>query len=103
MEEKHLSTLGLTDAWDEKKADFSGVMGKVAGQGKLHLAGVLHWATLELTPWGGGEPDEEKVGKTKLFYADHSFIVLVKDNVSGALLLLGALDQTEGAALHDEL
>ncbi|XP_036403413.1 serine (or cysteine) peptidase inhibitor, clade H, member 2 [Megalops cyprinoides] len=101
--QKHLSALGLTDAWDEKKADFSGVMGKAAGQGELHLAGVLHWATLELTPQGGGETDEEKVGKTKLFYADHSFIVLVKDNVSGALLLMGALDQTEGAALHDEL
>ena len=41
--------------------------------------------------------------KPKVFYADHSFVVLVRDNSTGVLLLLGAVDLVEGEALHDEL
>lgn len=103
--QKQLSALGLTDAWDQKTADFSGASGK--SQGKLHLGGVLHWASLELSPeagQGAAELEEEEVLENpKVFYADHSFIVLVRDTSSGALLLLGAVEQLEGEALHDEL
>lgn len=102
--QKALTALGLTIPWDQKMADFSGVSAK--SQGKLHLGSVLHWASLELGAKAGeGDTDleDENVGKPKLFYADHSFIVLVRDNVSGALLLMGALDHAEGEALHDEL
>ncbi|XP_029932005.1 serine (or cysteine) peptidase inhibitor, clade H, member 2 isoform X2 [Myripristis murdjan] len=102
--QKALTALGLTVPWDQKMADFSGVSAK--SQGKVHLGSVLHWASLELVAKAGeGDTDleDENVGKPKLFYADHSFIVLVRDNVSGALLLMGALDHAEGEALHDEL
>ncbi|XP_035481285.2 serine (or cysteine) peptidase inhibitor, clade H, member 2 [Scophthalmus maximus] len=102
--QKQLLALGLTDAWDPKVADFSGVSDK--SKGKLHLAGVLHWAHLELAAEAGkGQADleEENIDKAKLFYADHPFIILVRDNVTRALLLMGALDHAEGEALHDEL
>ncbi|XP_031144287.2 serine (or cysteine) peptidase inhibitor, clade H, member 2 [Sander lucioperca] len=102
--QKQLSALGLTDAWDQKVADFSGVSDK--GKGKLHLGGVLHWASLELAAQAGkGDADleEENIEKPKLFYADHPFIIFVKDNTTGTLLLMGALDHAEGEALHDEL
>lgn len=102
--QKQLSAMGLTDAWDQKAADFSGVSGK--GKGKVHLGGVLQWASLQLAPQAGGgdaELEEEHVEKPKMFYADHPFIVFVRDNASGALLLMGALDHAEGEALHDEL
>lgn len=102
--QKQLSALGLTDAWDQKAADFSGVSDK--GKGKLHLADVLHWASLELAGQAGkGAADlvEENIEKPKLFYADHPFIIFVRDNTTGALLLIGALDRAEGEALHDEL
>lgn len=102
--QKQLSALGLTNAWDQKTADFSGVSDK--GKGKLHLGGVLHWASLELAAQAGkGEADleEENIEKPKLFYADHPFIIFVRDNATGALLLMGALDHVEGEALHDEL
>lgn len=82
-------------------ADFSGL-----GKGKLHLGDILHWASLELVSNSGSkdsEEDEEHVEKPKVFYADHSFIILVKDNSTGALLMLGALDLADGPALHDEL
>lgn len=102
--QKQLSALGLTNAWDQKAADFSAVSSK--GKGKLHLGGVLHWASLELAAQAGkGEADleEENVEKPKLFYADHPFIIFVRDNATGALLLMGALEHVEGEALHDEL
>lgn len=94
----------MTDAWDQKAADFSRVSDK--GKGKLHLGAVLHWASLELGAQAGkGEAnlEEEHIEKPKLFYADHPFIILVRDDVTGALLLMGALDHVEGEAVHDEL
>ncbi|XP_046905214.1 serine (or cysteine) peptidase inhibitor, clade H, member 2 isoform X2 [Hypomesus transpacificus] len=103
--QKQLSALGLTDACDQKTADFSGAFGK--NQGNLHLGGVLHWASLELgseAGQGAAELGDEIVEKKpKVFYADHSFVVLVRDNSTGVLLLLGAVDLVEGEALHDEL
>ncbi|KAB5579212.1 hypothetical protein PHYPO_G00192500 [Pangasianodon hypophthalmus] len=99
--QKQLVALGVVDAWDQKVADFSGL-----GKGKLHLWDVLHWASLELASDSGskdGIDENQHVEKPKLFYADHSFIILVKDNSTGALLMLGALDLAEGATLHDEL
>ncbi|XP_072544873.1 serine (or cysteine) peptidase inhibitor, clade H, member 2 [Salminus brasiliensis] len=102
--QKQLAALGVADAWDQKVADFSGLSSQ--GKGRLHLGGVLHWASLELASESGskdGKNEDEHLEKPKLFYADHSFIILVKDNNTGALLLLGALDFAEGAALHDEL
>lgn len=94
----------MTDAWDQKVADFSGVSEK--SKGKLHLGGVLQWASLELAAQAGEGEDkleEENIEKAKLFYADHPFIIFARDNTTGALLLIGALDHAEGEALHDEL
>lgn len=100
--QKQLTALGLTDAWDQKVADFSGVSDK--SKGKVYLGEVLQWASLELASQAGtGDLEEENVEKPKLFYADHPFIILVRDNATGALLLMGALDHAEGEALHDEL
>lgn len=99
-----MSALGLVDAWDQKVADFSGVSGKA--KGKLHLSAVLQWTSLELAAQAGpGEEqlEEEEIEKPKMFYADHPFVFLVRDNATGALLLMGALDHVEGEAVHDEL
>uniref|UniRef100_A0A3B3WTU9 Serpin domain-containing protein n=1 Tax=Poecilia mexicana TaxID=48701 RepID=A0A3B3WTU9_9TELE len=102
--QKQLTSLGLSDAWDQKAADFSGMSDK--SKGKLHLGGALHWASLELGPTAGKEDadlEEENTERPKLFYADHPFIVFVRDDTTGALLLMGALDNVEGELLHDEL
>ncbi|XP_032437883.1 serine (or cysteine) peptidase inhibitor, clade H, member 2 [Xiphophorus hellerii] len=102
--QKQLSSLGLSDAWDQKAADFSGMSDK--SKGKLHLGGALHWASLELDPAAGEQDadlEEENIERPKLFYADHPFIICVRDNTTGALLLMGALDNVEGDLLHDEL
>ncbi|XP_016366437.1 serpin H1-like [Sinocyclocheilus rhinocerous] len=102
--QKQLAALGLVDAWNETSADFS--TASSLGQGKLHLGAVLHWTSLELAPESGSKEsmhEDEDVEKPKIFYADHSFIILVRDNSTGALLMIGALDHTDGPAIHDEL
>ncbi|KAM6908917.1 serine (or cysteine) peptidase inhibitor, clade H, member 2 [Xenentodon cancila] len=102
--QEQLSALGLTDAWDQTAADFSRVSEN--SKGKLHLGGVLQWTSLELSARAGkrdAEPEEENVERPKVFYADHPFVICVRDNTVGALLLIGALDHAEGEALHDEL
>lgn len=104
LTQKQLAALGLVDAWNETSADFSAVSS--LGRGKLHLGAVLHWTSLELAPESGskdGMHEDEDVEKPKIFYADHSFIILVRDNSTGALLMVGALDHTDGPAIHDEL
>lgn len=93
--------LGVVDAWDQKVADLSGL-----GRGKIHMADVQHWAALELACESGSEDDADErkhVKNPKLFCADHPFIILVKENITGALLLLGASDVAQGKAIHDEL
>ncbi|XP_052418322.1 serine (or cysteine) peptidase inhibitor, clade H, member 2 isoform X2 [Carassius gibelio] len=102
--QKQLAALGLVDAWNKTSADFS--TASSLGRGKLHLGAVLHWTSLELAPESGskdGMHEDEDVDKPKIFYADHSFIILVRDSSTGALLMIGALDQTDGPAIHDEL
>lgn len=104
LTQKQLTTLGLVDAWNETSADFSSASSM--GRGKLHLGAMLHWTSLELAPESGSIDDkheDEEVEKPKIFYADHSFIILVRDNSTGALLMIGALDHTDGPAIHDEL
>uniref|UniRef100_A0A671NJQ8 Serine (or cysteine) peptidase inhibitor, clade H, member 2 n=1 Tax=Sinocyclocheilus anshuiensis TaxID=1608454 RepID=A0A671NJQ8_9TELE len=102
--QKQLAALGLVDAWNETSADFS--TASSLGRGKLHLGTMLHWTSLELAPESGskdGMHEDEDVQKPKIFYAEHSFIILVRDSSTGALLMIGALDQTDGPAIHDEL
>ncbi|KAL1271664.1 hypothetical protein QQF64_030680 [Cirrhinus molitorella] len=104
LQAKQLATLGLVDACNVTSADFS--TASSLGQGKLHLGAMLHWTSLELAPESGskdGMHEDEDVEKPKIFYADHSFIILVRDNSTGALLMVGALDYTDGPAIHDEL
>lgn len=81
--EKQLASLGLEDVWNETSADFSALSS--LGKGKLHLGAVMQWTSLELDHVSGSKDDvheDEPVEKPKLFHADHSFIVLVRDNCS---------------------
>uniref|UniRef100_A0A4W4FHL4 Serine (or cysteine) peptidase inhibitor, clade H, member 2 n=1 Tax=Electrophorus electricus TaxID=8005 RepID=A0A4W4FHL4_ELEEL len=100
--QEQLAVLGVEDAWDPKVADFSALYGR--GKGTLHLGSVVHWAFLELASESGGEDgtsEDEHVEKPKLFYADHSFIVLVKEYSMGLCRAGQAL--TDGPTVRDRL
>ncbi|XP_038631267.1 serpin H1-like [Scyliorhinus canicula] len=100
--QKHLQELGLTEAIDKDKADFSGITGKK----DLHLSNMFHATAFE---WNiEGNPCDtdlhahEEIRSPKLFYADHPYIFLVRDNKTNAILLIGKLVKPKGNN-HDEL
>lgn len=101
--QKHLEGLGLTEAVDKSKADFSNISGKK----DLYLSSVFHASALE---WDteGNEMDtsiyaSEKLRNPKLFYVDHPFIFLVKDQKTNSILFIGRMVRPKGEKLRDEL
>ncbi|KAK0136631.1 Serpin H1 [Merluccius polli] len=101
--QKHLADLGLTEAVDKAKADLSNISGKK----DLYLSNVFHASALELdtmgNPFDTSIFGSEKLRNPKLFYVDHPFIFLVKDNKSGAILYIGRVVRPKGDKMRDEL
>lgn len=101
--QKHLQELGLTEAVDKSKADFSNMSGKK----DLYLSSVFHAAALE---WDtdGNEMDtsiyaSDKLRSPKLFYADHPFVFFVKDQRTSSVLFIGRMVRPKGEKMRDEL
>ncbi|XP_078067457.1 serpin H1-like [Mustelus asterias] len=100
--QKHLQELGLTEATDKNKADFSGITGKK----DLHFSNMLHatafeW-NIEGNPYDTDLHTREEMKSPKLFYADHPYIFLIRDNKTKSILLIGKLVKPK-ANNHDEL
>jgi serpin B len=89
--DKSLAALGMTDAFDAGKADFTGMGGR---QGDLFISAVVHKAFVEVNEEGteaaaatgvvGGRDMSPPV-----FRADHPFVYLIRDNQTGSVLFLG--------------
>ncbi|NIN71929.1 MAG: serpin family protein [Gemmatimonadetes bacterium] len=90
-----LMGLGMTDAFDSRIADFSGMDGK---EQWLFLSAVIHQAFIDvkeegteaaaataLDLLGAAPPDETPV----TFRADHPFLFVVRENSTGSILFLG--------------
>ena len=93
-----LSALGMTDAFDPAKADFSGMDGQ---KHSLFISAVLHKAFVEVN-----EEGTEAAAATGVvvvtnsisilaapvpFRADHPFLFLIRDNFSGSVLFIGKM------------
>lgn len=101
--QKNLAELGLTEAVDKAKADLSNISGKK----DLYLSNVFHASAME---WDtDGNPIDtsvfstEKLKNPKLFYADHPFIFLVKDQKTNSILFIGRMVRPKGDKMRDEL
>ena len=89
-----LITLGMKDAFDERLADFSGIMGKK----DLYISKVIHKAFVDVNEEGTeAAAATAVVMATKsmpmefVFRADHPFIFAILDKQSGSVLFLGRL------------
>jgi len=91
---KALIALGMPDAFDRDKADFTGINGKT----DLWISDVFHKAWVEVNEKGTEAAAATKVGISAagtvnipppIFYADHPFIFIIKDNRSGSILFMG--------------
>jgi serpin B len=93
-----LSALGMADAFSEQKADFSGM----TGEKNLFIKLVRHKAVLEVNEEGAeaaaatGVVMSLKMARQEpVFRADRPFLCAIRDDKTGALLFLGAINNPE--------
>lgn len=88
---------------DKAKADFSNISGKK----DLYLSNFIHASTLELdvegNPYDTSIFGTEKLRNPKLFYVDHPFIFLVKDNKTNSIMYISRVVRPNGDKIRDEL
>jgi serpin B len=90
-----LKSLGMADAFDKNKADFSGMDGRKW----LYIGAVLHKAFVEVNEEGSEAAAATAVAmqlksmpaRLPVFRADHPFLFLIRDNASGAILFMGRM------------
>jgi len=89
-----LKALGIRDAFDATRADFSGINGDSKD---LYIADVLHKAFVDVNEQGT-EAAAATVGimatramllAPPVIRADHPFLFLIRDNTSGMILFIG--------------
>lgn len=101
--QKHLEKLGLTEAVNKSKADLS----KITGKKDLYLSNVFHASAMEWDTEGNPMDTSvfgtDKLKSPKLFYADHPFIFLVKDQKTNSILFIGRMVRPKGEKMRDEL
>ncbi|XP_076017506.1 serpin H1a [Genypterus blacodes] len=101
--QKHLGQLGLKEATDKSKADFS----KISGKKDLYLSSLFHASALEWDTHGNPMDitvfGTEQMKSPKLFYADHPFVFLVKDQKTNSILFIGRMVRPKGDKMRDEL
>ena len=84
-------TLGMSDAFDQEKADFTGMHTKK----NVWIENIFHKAFIEVNEEGTEAAAATAVVIVKsielptVFYADHPFIFIIKDNRSGSILFMG--------------
>ena len=96
-----LTTLGMAEVFDQKRADLSGING---GKEPLWLDWILQRAYVNVdeegteatavTGLGGGGMGMPEP-KIKVFRADHPFLFLIRDTRTGCILFMGRLAKPE--------
>jgi serpin B len=96
------SAAGMSRAFDPKRADFSGMTGKPAGQGGFAIGAIVHRAVIDVMEDGteaaaataisvvaaaAQRPPEE----LQVFHVDRPFWFAIMDEVSGAVLFQGRI------------
>lgn len=93
-----LKSMGMTTAFDRKKADFSGIANPPNPEDRLYIGNVFHKAFVAVDeqgteaaaasavtmPKAGGAPGEDRT-----FKADHPFLFFIRDVTTGAILFVG--------------
>jgi serpin B len=96
---RDLAALGLTDAFDARLADFSGISAQ-----PLYISDVVHKAFVEVNEEGteaaaatGVMMRATSIGAPpKTFRADRPFVFLIRENESGNILFMGRVADPSG-------
>lgn len=94
-----LEALGLTDGFDQASADFSGIVDLEDMNGNYYLHAARHQAYVKVdekgteaaaaTGFAGGDDDDAAYPE---FIADHPFLYLIRDKLTGAILFMGRVE-----------
>ncbi len=89
-----LSALGMPSAFDPSSADFLGMDGGTGGASDLYITGAFHQASVHVDEKGSVAAGSTGIiiGPTSAgasFTADHPFVFLIHDEVTGSVLFLG--------------
>lgn len=96
-----LRTLGMTDAFDPAKADFSRMTTR---NDKLFIGAVVHKAFIDVNEEGteAAAATGVVIGLTSampdpvpVFRADHPFLFIIRENRSGSILFMGKVAEPE--------
>jgi serpin B len=97
-----LSAMGMKLAFDEDKADFSGI----STQEQLYLSAVIHKAFVDVNEEGTEAAAATgaviaaraalRIQEPAVFRADHPFLFLIRDNRSGSILFMGRVTNPIG-------
>ncbi len=89
---ENLKALGMKDAFDPNRADFTGL----ATSEQLFISAVLHKAFVDVNEMGteAAAATAIAIGATSLpppatFHADRPFVFVIRDNTTGTILFLG--------------
>jgi len=92
---KTLQTLGMTDAFDGKRADFSGMAPSATGR-RLSISAAIHKAFVEVNEEGTEAAaataivvSEGSVEEFATVRMDHPFLFFIRHNATGSLLFVG--------------
>ncbi|XP_061179124.1 serpin B8-like [Saccostrea echinata] len=102
----YLSALGMPLAFDEIKADFSGM-----DKGKnVYISEIFHKAFVEVNEEGteaaaamGIYVSTSSVQITPEFRANHPFLFFIRDSVNDVILFAGRFYKPDGSSVKDEL
>jgi serpin B len=100
-----LQQAGIQKAFDANAADFSGMTGRPAGEGRVHIGDIVHRAVIE-----AAEESTEAAAATAagvrsaalpspapvLFRANHPFLFYLVDDTTGAILFQGRIADPRG-------
>jgi serpin B len=91
--DKELESMGMQDAFDMDKANFSGMDGN---PNWLYIGAVLHKAFIDVNEEGteaaaatGVIMRVKSAPEYVIFRADHPFLFLIQDNLTGSILFMG--------------
>jgi serpin B len=88
----HFRALGMTEAFDAARADFSGMTG---GSGGLFIKDVAHAAMIEVTEEGAeaaaATAEAMAVGRPQPFHVNRPFLFYVVESTTNAILFQGRI------------
>jgi len=98
-----LEYLGMTDMFDEQLADFTGIFTGEGLQGNVYVNAARHKAYVKVDEQGttaaaatGIAMQDLAAAQSIEFVADHPFLFLIRDRLTGAILFMGRIEDPRG-------